>query len=237
MVSAMDLRPTILCLLLAGCATAPINADRLDRAIPPTQWELLVDGLPVTTGGTAGVVAAHRSLVGEGRVRELAIVPAGAAAGPPRALLRYALPGGRALPVELGAVVTITLRPSSPTASALLLVEDDTGLRAAIAEGAAATAESLPGGVTVTPAPQMSYRESRRMAGYCEATVEHRAALVTIPGGEAPDRITLHTGERRLTGDLEGGWEVLLLDNAAGVAEGCADVPLSRFAYLLLAAP
>lgn len=229
----MDPRP-LLAIALTACAAAPINADRLDRALPPASWELSLDGRPITQSSVRGTAATHRSIAGEGRVRELAVALTPGGVSEPRVRLRYSLPEGRALPVALGSEVTILVRPPTAAATALLIVEDERGLRAAVAEGSALQGDSLPGGTAVAPAPQVSYRESRRVAGYCEATVEHRAALFTSPLGS---RVTLHAGERRQVelDDLNG--ELLLLDHAAAVSTGCADVPLNRFAYVLLAAP
>lgn len=227
-------------LLLAGaCATAPVNDARLLRALVPPQWELTVGTAHPTEGAVEGVVVDHRAIAGEGRVRQLTLDVGGSApAAPPvRALLRYALPGARAIPVQVGSAVTIELQGQASPAGAALRVTDELGLRAALGDATHPTEQRPSPALSITPSPTSSYRESMRLSGFCEGRVEHRAAAVTAGVGTAATVTVIHTGEARIVRSGDEAYEAVLADHAIGDAEGCPDLELDHFSYLLLAVP
>lgn len=226
--------------LFGACAAAPVNQAHLRRALTPPQWELTVGTAHPTSGSVEGAVLDHRAIAGEGRVRQLTLevlAPGGVEGQPLRALLRYALPGGRALPVDVGTSVTIDLHRADDAGGGTLTVTDGTGLRAALGDGPRPAEQRVTADLVIAPSLASSYRESMRRSGFCEATVEHRAALVTVGAGTTSRRTLLHTGESRLLGSSDHPWEVVLADHSVGVAEGCPDLDLGRFSYVVLAAP
>ena len=221
-----------------GCATAPLNDARLHRALTPARYDLT----GVDTGATEhvhleGVVAVHRSIVGDGQVRELVLAPG--SPGGPSPTLRYALPLDQRIPVEVGSSVTIDLYVLRGQADRrddqALAVRSEGHVVALLDAGGALPPDDIPEGLSVSPGPETAYRESGRRAGFCDAVVDHRTAIVKVSRENGPpERRVVLPGQSTDVRTPDGSLRFTLIDNARTEATTCPDLALDRFSYLIL---
>lgn len=225
----------------SGCTSKSALPDGLGRALPQASVERVdrVEGRLTRPPWTAeGTLVRHRRRTMGAEVEwEMQLESPNPAEGPQT--IRYYMPDGRPLPVELGEKVRIRVSlPEAPNLTALTFeVEDADGARVAWLIERTTTSAPSKEGLRFIPTSQTAYLESRRFDNRCELVLDHRWAKVEIATeawATKPDQSwMMRPGDTANTTIEDQAYELFLVDHVRTLRSDCPDITMNGFvAYL-----
>lgn len=227
-----------------GCGQSPDRFLILQHAITTTH--LQVQQLPEDSTEDAkpavshfrGTVSSHTTATTAG-LAKFAVDGADPTQNIQRTEIRYFLPDGQRIPVEVGDTISLQIfyhRDPQFHNNASILVADQNGeVIVAWNNGVTLPPESIAHLIVVVPTWKLSYQEAGREDGFCEHWRDHGVVYAEFQVGDAqPHQRELSPGQSVQFSSPFGNYLFWLLELSTTKRTTCSEHQNDRFSYVLI---